>query len=222
VISSSTCAASFRRPRRARKYGLSGREPAPGPVAANLFEEEPGEPGGQKKADGPEEVEDDEEAAALLRRQVLGEHGRVDDEHSAEAEAGEEAEGRERAGPPRERRERGESRVPEDRRLEDAPPADAVGDLAENEAPEERPGERRGGDPASVAPGQAPEAGEDGDGEPDEQDLHRHKGPRGAGDCHRLAVKAGEPAGAEHILHVDGAARAACLLHDCHDRPVCV
>src|ERR671918_592140 len=101
-------------------------EVAPAPVAADLDEEHPGEPGCEQEPDGPEEVEKDEEVPALLRRQVLGQHGGVDDEHAAKADAGEEPERRQRSRAPRERRHGREDGVPEDRGLEDMAAADSV------------------------------------------------------------------------------------------------
>ena len=199
--------------------GGGEEEVAPAGVAADLVEEDPRQSGREEQADGPEEVQEDEEAAAVLRREVLREHGGVDDEERAETDACEEAEGRDRPGPPREGGQRGEARVPEDRGHEDAPAADPVGEPAEDDAADERAGERRGGDPAGQAARDPPESREDRNGEADEQNLHRHEGPREAGDRDRAAVEPGEAAAAKDVLDVRASGDGGCwCLDDCHLR----
>ena len=170
-------------------------------------EENVRETGREQEPDRPPEVEEDEEAATTLRRQVLGEHRRVDDEHPAEPEPGQEAEGHHRPRPPRHRRQRGEKRVPEDRVLEDRPPADAIREPAERQAADERARERRAGDEPQRPPIEIPEIVEDRHDEADEEDLHRDERPRHAGHDHGLAVERRQTALAEDVLDVSAEGR---------------
>jgi hypothetical protein len=172
-----------------------------------------------EQADGPKEVEEDEEAAAVLRGQVLGEHRGIDDEERAEADSRQEAKRRDGPGPPSERGQRCEGRVPEDRGHENAPAPDLVGESPEDDAPDERAREGRGGDPAGQAPRDSPEGREHGNGEADEQDLHRHERPREAGDRHRAPVEAGETPAAEDVFDIRRSGDGGCwCLDDCHLR----
>ena len=178
---------------------------APAPVAEPVevrTEEEEREPGRQKQPDGPPEIEEDEQSSAPLRREILGQHRRVDDEQSSEPEPRQEAEGHHRPRPPRERGASGEDRVPEDRVLEDRPAPDPVGETAEDEAAEQRARERRAVDQARPGAAQVPLRRKDGLDEADEQDLHRHEGPGRPGDEDRLLVETRDPALAEDLLDV--------------------
>jgi hypothetical protein len=68
--------------------GGGDEQPAPGP--AQPVQEHPGQPDRDQQADGPEEVEQHQVPAAALRRQVLGQQRRVDHQHAAKADAGQE------------------------------------------------------------------------------------------------------------------------------------
>ena len=60
----------------------------------------------------------------------------------------------------------------------------------DDEAADERAGERRRGDPALPAAREAPFRGEHREDEPDEQDLHRDEAPGDAGDEDGAPVEA--------------------------------
>jgi hypothetical protein len=96
---------------------------------------------------------------------------------------------------------------------------DSVREPPEDDAADERAGERGGGDPAGQAARDPPESREDRNGEADEQDLHRDEGPREAGDRDRSAVEPGEAAAAKDVLDVSGSRHGGCwCLDDCHLR----
>ena len=78
-------------------------------------------------------------SAAPLRRQVLREHREDRRRACRRARCRRETGTLTATWPPRERGERRETRVPEDRSLEDVPAADAIGQSAEDDAAEEGP-----------------------------------------------------------------------------------
>jgi hypothetical protein len=97
----------------------------------------------------------------------------------------------------------GEEAVPEDGGLEDPLASGLVGQPTKQETADQRPGQRRGADPAQPGRGQVPDRPEQRQRESDQQDLHGHEGPGDAGDGHGLAVEGGEAGGAEDLFDVE-------------------
>src|SRR5207247_1753606 len=158
---------------------------APGP--AELDHEHVPERDRDEEPRGPEEIEEDHVPSAVLRRQVLRQDRRVDDEEAAEPDAREHPQDEQAGDIEGEGRQGREDGIAQTARLEQEPSAARVREAAQGQAADQGPHERGRRDGAvreGISRGEGPEiedpelGPDDGEDQADEDDCEGHEGPR--------------------------------------------
>ena len=187
---------------------------APGP--AELDHEHVPERDRDEEPRGPEEIEEDHVPSAVLRRQVLRQDRRVDDEEAAEPDAREHPQDEQAWDIEGEGRQGREDGIAQDARLEQEPSAARVREAAQRQAADQGPHERGRRDGAvreGISRGEGPEiedpelGPDDGEDQADEDDFEGHEGPREPRDEDDASMKRGEAPTTEDVL--DRARRAS-------------
>src|SRR5947199_1460425 len=198
------------------KRGKRRRDEQEAPGPAELDHEHVPERDRDEEPRGPEEIEEDHVPSAVLRRQVLRQDRRVDDEEAAEPDAREHPQDEQAWDVEREGRQGREDGIAQDARLEQEPSAARVREAAQRQAADQGPHERGRRDGAvreGISRGEGPEiedpelGPDDGEDQADEDDFEGHEGPREPRDKDDASMKRGEAPTTEDVL--DRARRAS-------------